>query len=123
MGPYRVETRSESFYLTAPKERLTNTAATWSIPAEDVSCVLAALNQIVGQPHSGYSAWLRGGRQITGDHPMPAGDYPATSDGQRVTLSGPAYLTDRAEGTWPYNSIELGYDAVEPLRDALQAVR
>jgi hypothetical protein len=121
MGPYKVETRRESFYLTGPRERLTNTAATWSIPVEDVSCVLAALDQVAGPPHQGYAAWEANGRPVTGDIPEVTGDYPATLDGARVTLSGPAWLIDRTD-TWPYNSIELGYDAVVPLSDALQAV-
>ncbi|MFI6179798.1 hypothetical protein ACIA8R_29935 [Nonomuraea sp. NPDC051191] len=122
MGPYRVETRSQSFYLTAPKDRLTNTATTWSIPATDVPSVLAALDQVVGPPHQGYSAWVTNGRPVTGVVPEVTGDYPAMTDGHLVTMSGPAALYTSTNDTSPYNSIELGYDVVEPLREALQEV-
>ncbi|MGP3914338.1 hypothetical protein [Nonomuraea sp. 10N515B] len=121
MGPYRVETRRESFYLTAPRERLANTATTWSIPAEDVPCVLAALDLVTGSSHNWYSSWVAIGRPVTGDVPEVTGDYPAAVDGARVTLSGPAWLIERTDDDWPYNSIELGYDAVVPLRAALLA--
>lgn len=121
MGPYSVETRMESFNLTAPRERLTNTETTWSIPAEDVPCVLAALDLVTGPTHNWYSTWEAEGRKHTGDKPMRGDHYPASVDGQLVTLSGPAYLYTR-ESDWPYNLIELGYDTVVPLRDALQKV-
>ncbi|MGW6499360.1 hypothetical protein [Nonomuraea angiospora] len=121
MGLYRVETRAESFYLTAPKERLTNTASTWSIPAEDVPCVLAALDLVTGSTHNWYSTWVELGRPVTGVVPEVTADYPAASDGQFLTFSGPAALYTSTNDS-PYNSIELGYDAVEPLRKALHAI-
>ncbi|WP_433235305.1 hypothetical protein ACQPYK_25115 [Streptosporangium sp. CA-135522] len=37
-------------------------------------------------------------------------------------MSGPAALYSSADDTWPYNSIELNYNAVEPLRDALATI-
>ncbi|MFD1932221.1 hypothetical protein ACFSKW_12125 [Nonomuraea mangrovi] len=122
MGSYKVETRGESFYLTAPKDRLTNAADTWRILRQDVPCVLAALDQVVGPPHEGYAAWEANGRTNTGDVPAVDGTYPAAADGERVALSGPAWLIDRTDDASAWNSIELTYDAVLPIRAALQAV-
>ncbi|MEU7855235.1 hypothetical protein [Nonomuraea sp. NPDC049141] len=122
MGPYTVQPHRESFYLSAPKDRLTNTATTWSIPIEDGLCLLAALDQLSNPPFRSYVAWEARGRPYNGEVARLYGDYPASVDGVQAVLSGPARPVERVKDGWGWNSIRLGYDAVAPLRVALEGL-
>ncbi|GGZ73209.1 hypothetical protein ACFOOM_00960 [Streptomyces echinoruber] len=132
MGPYWVEIRGESFYLTrgnAPAGVVTQPGRhEVVVPAGDAPHILAALDQVAAHPQ-----WQRWPRPAEGEQPdtswtrAPGGQGPAadphwtvTLDGDRLHLRGPWVVYHETHrhllGT------ELCYRDVPQLRDALAAV-
>ncbi|MFE7480008.1 hypothetical protein [Streptomyces sp. NPDC057552] len=101
MGPYRVEMRSESFYLTRTEADAETTAARTryeaKVPTADLPALLAALDQVLTHPW-----WPKWERPAPGEEPdtswvRPPGEegsaphpcWTAVADGEGVIITGP----------------------------------
>lgn len=104
MGPYRVTARSESVYLHTVDDRLLADADVWTVPAGDVSAVLAALDQAGDNP-----AYTQERAAIT---PDPDAEFAVSHDGDRLTVRGPGHLYT--------TTAELEYRHLPALRAALR---
>ncbi|QPL14149.1 hypothetical protein QEH48_gp120 [Streptomyces phage TurkishDelight] len=127
MGPYRVEMRGQSFYLTRidapPESRVDRYEA--ALPAEDVPALLAALEQVTAHPR--WPGWESEGRPAEPDTswtltpgdtgPAAPADWTATADAGTLRLTGPwvlYYETGRG-----LLSGEISYADVDGFRAAV----
>ncbi|MEV5136261.1 MULTISPECIES: hypothetical protein [Streptomyces] len=132
MGPYIVEMRTESFYLTRTDADPACTAAPAryeaKVPAEDVPALLASFEQVMDHPW--WEKWERpdeGAEPDTswalppsGDGPLPDTHWTVEAEGDAITIKGPWivwYEPDRSIMT-----TELCYRDLAELREALNAV-
>lgn len=131
MGPYRVELRAESLYLTreaTPTGSVTRPSRyEATVPLSDAAHILAAADQVTRHPH-----WARGPRAAEdqdrdtawtlapGDG-GPAADahWTVTADGARLHLRGPWIV--RHETDRNLLAAELRYRDVPELREAVTA--
>lgn len=132
MGPYHVEMRSESFYLTRADADPGTMSAPGryeaKVPAGDVPALLASLDQVTEHPW-----WEKWERPVDGAEPdtswaLPPGSegpladahWTVTSDGDAILIKGPWivwYEPDRSIAT-----TEICYRDLAELREALNAV-
>ncbi|ONK13151.1 hypothetical protein [Streptomyces sp. MP131-18] len=129
MGPYRVELRKESFYLSradaVPDLISASSRYELKVPSEDAPALLSALDQVTGHPS--WGKWPRPAQDERPDTTWalpPGSDGPAPDPHWTVTPTGPAlsirgpwivyYETDRA-----FLSTEICYRDLEELREAL----
>lgn len=127
MGPYRVEIRSESFYLTHVDAPAQYHLGRFEIlvPASDAPKILAALDQVTS-----HQAWMQWQRPTEGElrntswtlDPDGAGLAPTrwtvTPDQAALNISGPWVVYYEHQSL----QAEIPYEAVSELREALKAV-
>jgi len=127
MGPYRVEMRGQSFYLTRvdaqPATRVDQYQA--ALPAGDVPALRAALNQVTGNPH--WTRWEDAGRPSAPDTswtrapgdtgPAAPATWTVTLDTDTLHITGPWAIDHESGRALWYTEIE--YADVLPLRAAL----
>lgn len=131
MGPYRVEIRSESFYLNRSDAsagvvtRPSRYEAT--VPVTDAPQILAALDQVTGHPQ-----WKRWPRPAEGEQPDTSWTFPpdkqgpaadahwtVTVDGDRLSIRGPWVVYHESHRN--LLGTELCYWDVSQLREAITA--
>lgn len=120
MGPYGVEVRRESFYLTVTGDHgeydhIDGDPNTLRVPADHVPHVLASLDQVTG--HLAWKHWTR-----TGKHRQGAVIAEAT-DHLLLRFEDAVHLEPREYDNKKYllASTEIRYDDVEDLRAQLLA--
>ncbi|PPT14820.1 hypothetical protein CYQ11_19835 [Streptomyces cinnamoneus] len=129
MGPYRVEIRSESFYLTrTAAEHCTAPSRHQAVvPASDLRHLAAAFRQVRGHKAWREKEWADGDPSDTswtlppgGEGEAPAASWEVSLDGEKLSIRGPWIVY--AEPDRGLLSTEIAYLNLADLDDALKAL-
>ncbi|WP_414167249.1 hypothetical protein ACMATS_06455 [Streptoverticillium reticulum] len=129
MGPYRIEIRSESFYLTRTDAKgcASPDRHTATVPASDAPALIASFAQVASHPAWKRREWAGGDPTDTtwtlppdGQGEAPSHDWSVSRDGETLTIKGPWVV--HAENERALLDSEIRYLDLPQLGNALKAL-